>query len=187
MAKRGLAVVAILYAVGVLAALAWRISWGSGAQTQPEATDEQAIEVEQEPQRTTVVVHVAGAVRKPGIYELAHGARVHAAVGKAGGPTVKANLAGINLAAAVQDGQQIVVPRSDPSGVSGTGGSPGPISLSGATPAQLETLDGIGPKLAARIVEWRQANGGFSSVDQLLEVPGIGEGRLAALREKVSP
>jgi competence protein ComEA len=171
----------------LLAALAWRISWGTGAQTQPPASDEQAIHVEQEPARETVVVHVAGAVRKPGIYEVAHGARVNAAVRKAGGPTVKANLAGINLAAAVQDGQQIVVPRNEPGGLSGTTGSTGPISLSAATPEQLETLDGVGPTLAARIVEWRQANGGFSSVDQLLEVPGIGEGRLAALREKVSP
>jgi competence protein ComEA len=145
------------------------------------------VPIEQEASRSQVVVHVAGAVRKPGLYELPYDARVNAAVRKAGGPTPAANLAGINLAAAVQDGQQIVVPRRGPAGGASARGGGGPVSLSAATAEELETLDGVGPTLAARIIEWRQAHGGFSSVEQLLEVPGIGEGRLAALQGRVTP
>jgi competence protein ComEA len=165
------------------------VSWGTGADTQPNpGTADAVVEVREEPPGSVVVVHVAGAVRKPGIYDVPYDARVHLAVRRAGGPTRKANLAGINLAAPVRDGQQIVVPRASPSGAGeGESGSLGPVSLSSATSEQLQTLDGVGPTLAARIIEWRQANGGFSSVDQLMDVPGIGEGRLAALREKVAP
>lgn len=142
-------------------------------------------------------VHVAGAVRRPGLYRVADGTRVAAALERAGGPTQDADLDLVNLAAPVQDGQQIVVPErgaaagADAAAGGQTGGSAGavgvPLSIGTATVEQLEQLDGIGPTLAARIVEQRQAKGGFSSLDQLAEVDGIGEQRLAALKQALSP
>lgn len=151
-------------------------------------------------------VHVAGAVRKEGLYRVPSGARVGAAVKRAGGLESRAELSGVNLAAQVQDGQQIVVPErgaappgqtaavgsgapgSAASSTSTPGATAAPISLASATPEQLDAgVEGIGPTLAARIVEFRDQNGGFQSVDQLREVDGIGEARFAALREAVSP
>ena len=148
--------------------------------------------------RTTgIYVHVAGAVRRPGLYELADGTRVAAALQRAGGPTEDAELTAVNLAAPVRDGQQIVVPERGAAAVAGAGvggpagaaadGTGAPLSLGTATVEQLEQLDGIGPTLAARIVEHRQAKGGLSSLDQLAEVDGIGEQRLAVLKQALSP
>ena len=140
-----------------------------------------------------VYVHVAGAVRRPGLYRLREGARVAAALRMAGGPTRRAALTGTNLAARVQDGQQIVVPLrgAAPAPTAGApaapGGGAGPISLATATQAQLEELDGIGPALASRIIEYRDEQGGFRSVEELGEVDGIGEVRLEALRNAVQP
>jgi len=173
-----------------LAALAWRVSWGGDpGQPGPAASEATPLEITQPRDTGSLVVHVAGAVRRPGVYRVARGARVQAAVKEAGGPGENANVAAVNLAAQLQDGQQVVVPEriSTASPGAAPSGGTGPISLSSATVQQLDELDGVGPTLAARIVEWRQANGGFAAVEQLLEVPGIGEGRLAAIREKVTP
>jgi competence protein ComEA len=145
-----------------------------------------------------LLVQVAGEVERPGVYRVAAGARVNDAVAHAGGLTRRADPAGVNLVARVQDGQQVVVPRrgaaaatsAGATGVAGTSGaapSAGPVSLSSATVAQLDTLDGIGPTLAERIVEYRQSHGGFSSIDQLRQVDGIGEKRFAALKKGVVP
>ena len=141
-----------------------------------------------------VYVHVAGAVRRPGLYRVREGARVATALELAGGPTRKAELTGTNLAARVEDGQQVVVPvRGAVAAAAAAAGSPaaaaptGPLSLANATQAQLEELDGIGPTLAARILEYRDANGGFRSIEELGEVDGIGEVRLEALRQAVQP
>jgi competence protein ComEA len=132
------------------------------------------------------LVHVAGAVRAPGLHEVPQDARVATAIQRAGGPLPRADLSGVNLAARVQDGQQIVVPRRGASGAgaASTGVKP---SLGSATAEQLEELDGIGPGLAERIVEFRRSHGGFRSVDQLADVDGIGEQRLKALREALQP
>ena len=137
-------------------------------------------------------VHVAGAVRRPGLYRVREGARVAVALARAGGPTRRAELTSTNLAARVQDGQQIVVPvrggaPATAPGTAAAGAPAGPLSLASATQAQLEELDGIGPTLAARIIEYRDANGGFRSVEELGEVDGIGEVRLEALRQAVQP
>jgi competence protein ComEA len=147
--------------------------------------------------RRGVYVHVAGAVRRPGIYRVPAGARVSAAVKRARGPTRRAELAAVNLAAPLRDGQQVVMPARGavpPGGVAGAagngGGAPGAgqrLSLSQATPEQLEELDGIGPALAERIVEHRSARGGFGSIDELREVEGIGPKRFEALRGAVDP
>lgn len=140
-----------------------------------------------------VYVHVAGAVRRPGLYRVREGARVAMALELAGGPTRKAELTGTNLAARVEDGQQVVVPVRGAVAAAAAGtGAPaatptGPLSLANATQAQLEELDGIGPTLAARILEYRDANGGFRSIEELGEVDGIGEVRLEALRQALQP
>jgi competence protein ComEA len=145
-------------------------------------------------------VHVAGAVRRPGLLRVPEGARVAAAVYRAGGATRSADLTAVNLAQPLEDGQQVIVPRrgaAPPAGggagstggsTSGASASAGAMpSLSTATAEQLEELDGIGPALAQRIVEYRESHGGFRSIDELGEVDGIGEKRLAALRKAVRP
>jgi competence protein ComEA len=137
-------------------------------------------------------VHVAGAVRRPGLYRIPPDTRVAAAIERAGGPIRRAELAGVNLAAPLQDGQQIVVPlagalASGPGGAAeGALATPKP-SLGAATVEQLDELDGIGPTLAERIVEYRQSHGGFGSIEELGEVEGIGEKRLESLREALQP
>lgn len=179
-----------------LAVLAWRAAGGGagGAQPRPERTTTgtgSVAMVRDEPSR--YLVHVAGAVRRPGVYEIGGDGRVIQAIRLAGGPTRRADLAGVNLAAPVQDGQQIVVPArvtaatGAPAQSAASGRAAGPVSLSSATVEQLDGLDGIGPTLAARIVEWRQSHGGFRTVDDLQEVPGIGDARMEALRDKVTP
>jgi len=152
-----------------------------------------AVRLEPRP-ATVALVHVAGAVRTPGVYRLRDGERVQDAVRRAGGPRAGADLNAINLAAKVADGQQVVVPRRGTAGaaaVSGAGaGEPGgppqaPVSLNTATAEQLDTLDGVGPATASKILEYRRQHGGFRSIDDLGEIPGIGPKRLAALRGKV--
>lgn len=173
-----------------LATLAWRISGRAPGATQPDAARPAVVRA-REP--TELFVHVAGAVRKPGVYRIAGDGRVIQAIRLAGGPTPAADLGLINLAAPLQDGQQVLVPvrvaTVAGAGAAAAGGAPvaGPVSLSSATAEQLDALDGIGPTLAARIVAWRTQHGGFSSVEQLLDVPGIGATRLEALHGKVTP
>jgi competence protein ComEA len=141
---------------------------------------------------TAAVVDVSGAVRHPGVYHLAPGARVEDAVRRAGGARRGADLQAVNLAAKVADGVQIVVPKRGPTGGGGdaspdsTTTDAGPLNLNTATEAQLEGLDGVGPATAQKILSFRQAHGGFSSVTQLDQVPGIGPKKLAALRPKVT-
>jgi competence protein ComEA len=132
-----------------------------------------------------VVVHVAGAVRRPGLYRLAEGKRVADAVARAGGATAPADTAAINLAAPLADGMQVVVPRRLPGGGSPAAG--GRVSLSSATAAELDALPGIGPVTAQKILDYRAQHGGFRSVDDLDAIPGIGPARIEQLREVVSP
>ena len=139
-----------------------------------------------------VVVDVVGAVRRPGLYRLAHGSRIADAVTRAGGATSKADLAQVNLAAPLADGEQVVVPRRGPAGVVGVGVSSGtttaaPVQLSTATLEQLESLPGVGPVMAQKILDYRQAHGAFQSVDELDAVPGIGPKRVDQLRDLVVP
>jgi competence protein ComEA len=139
-----------------------------------------------------VFVHVAGAVRRPGLFRVPAGSRVAAALARAGGPGRKADLTLVNLAARVQDGQQVVVPTAGaapPAGIgtAGAGLTGAKPSLATATVEQLEELDGIGPTLAGRIVEYRDAHGGFRSLGELRDVEGIGEKRFESLREALQP
>ncbi len=137
-----------------------------------------------------VVVDVTGAVARPGVYRLPAGARVTDAVERAGGATGAALLEAINLAARLADGQQVVVPKKGPAGaVAAVGGSveEGPISLGTATVEQLDTIDGIGPVTAEKIVEYRDQQGGLASVDQLDQVSGIGPATMESLRARLQP
>ncbi|KAA9144057.1 ComEA family DNA-binding protein [Microbacterium lushaniae] len=133
-----------------------------------------------------VYVHVAGAVGAPGLYALQPDARAVDAIAAAGGFAPDADRGAVNLARAVQDGEQIVVPVAgampDPAAASPVDPM---VDLNTADAAALEELPGIGPALADRILTWREENGRFASVEDLLAVPGIGEKLLAGLREQV--
>lgn len=134
-----------------------------------------------------VVVHVVGEVTRPGVVRLPAGSRVTDAVDAAGGASAGANLAALNLARVLTDGEQVVVPGPQVAGEPGTGEASGAdeLDLNSADPAALEALPGIGPVLAARIVEWRTEHGRFSSVEELAEVSGIGPALLDGLRDLV--
>ena len=137
-----------------------------------------------------VVVHVAGAVLAPGVHELPPGARVIDAVEASGGLAPDADPGAINLAAVLVDGAQVYVPRvgevvAPPVAGSGGDATSGPIDLNTADVTLLETLPGIGPATAAAIVDHRERHGPFASVEGLLDVRGIGEAKLAALRDLV--
>ncbi len=146
-----------------------------------------------------IVVDVSGAVRRPGVYRFDHGQRVIDAIRRAGGATGGAFAAAINRAALLADGQQVVVPSREATGVtsgpsSGGGsdltGAPGadaPISLGSATQDQLEQIEGIGPVTAQSILEFRDGQGGVSSVDELDQVSGIGPVTMEALRSRLQP
>ena len=135
-------------------------------------------------------MHVVGAVRRPGLVRLREGARVADALDRAGGPTRRADLTAVNLAAPLVDGQQIVVPLrvTGASGSAGAAtGAPARVSLASATLEQLDELPGIGPVTAQKILDWRQTHGPLRSVDDLDAVPGIGPTRVEQLRDLVTP
>ena len=154
----------------------------------------------------TVFVQIAGAVRRPGVYEVAVGSRVFEALLEAGGVSPEGDEQALPLAAPVTDGMRVFVPRKDQDasggGDSGGGGafgggitvpspapgaSSGPVSLNTATAAQLDELPGIGPATAARIIAFREANGPFTTIDELDDVSGIGPATVERLRDLVQP
>jgi competence protein ComEA len=141
--------------------------------------------------RPSVVVDVVGAVARPGLYHLPQGARVADAVARAGGLTRHAERAAVNLAAPIADGEQVLVAaRGSPGGAVGAAGSgtaTAPVSLSSATVEQLDTLPGVGPVTAQKIVAYRQQHGPFTSVEALDAIPGIGPARIADLKGLAVP
>ena len=140
------------------------------------------------PTAATVMVHVVGAVESPGVIELPQNSRIVDALAKAGGAREDAVLSGINLARVLFDGEQIVVPALGDEPVVPSGDAPpGLVSLSRGTSAELETLPRVGPATAARIIAWREANGPFASVDDVLAVSGIGPATLEGFRSLVVP
>ena len=146
------------------------------------------------PTQSMLFVHVAGWVRRPGVYELREGDRVIDAIERAGGPKRGADLGGLNLAALLVDAQQILVPRPVPAAppagtVPPEGETPSGstlVNVNVSTAEELETLPGIGEVLAATIIQYREENGPFTSVDQLVEVSGIGEVTLEEIRDLVT-
>lgn len=204
--------VAALVAVAVIGGVVWyRVGVGSGDAT-PRATtsrtsaapstvgttvgDRAAATTDEADRGERVVVHVAGAVARPGVVELTVGSRVIDAVEAAGGGLSDADLDRLNLAAKIVDGERVLVqrvgepPESAPA-VAGTpaaspGAMAGPVNLNTATVEQLDTLPGIGPTLAAAIIAERDRRGGFRNVNELRDVRGIGEKRFADLRDLVT-
>jgi competence protein ComEA len=130
-------------------------------------------------------VHVLGAVERPGLYVLELDARLVDAVAAAGGTTEDADLAAVNLARVLADGEQILVPTRGTAADAPGAAPPGDdrVDLNSADQAALEALPRIGPALAERIIAWREENGRFQSVDDLLAVPGIGEKLLEGIRD----
>lgn len=141
------------------------------------------------PTAAELVIHVAGAVAHPGLVRVQPGSRVADAVDAAGGPTDEAALTAINLAAPLSDGMQVVVP----SRVIGAGGEmvaapvdDGLVHVNQASVSELDELPGVGPVLAERIAAYRDENGPFESVEDLLDVPGIGESKLDSMRDAIA-
>jgi competence protein ComEA len=185
-----LAVVAGLVAL-VLAGRLLRA--GPTAAAAPIAVPAVAVSTPADPDLGPVTVDVVGAVHRPGVLVLPAGSRARDAVRRAGGALRAADLSQVNLAVRLADGEMVVIPRRGAAaartGALATGGSPqvAIVHVDSATAAELETLDGIGPSLAARIIAWRTQHGGFHTVDDLGQVPGIGPARLEALRGHVAP
>jgi competence protein ComEA len=154
-----------------------------------QAPEPPPIAIERGPEAVTgrVTVHVSGPVADPGLVRLAPGSRVADALAAAGGVTAEADLVSLNLAAPVVDGSQVVVPLLQPGGAANPGGiDDSGIHVNSADVVQLQQLPGVGPVLAQRIADYRDTNGPFVTVEDLLDVPGIGEGKLAALRDAVT-
>nr|WP_239528299.1 ComEA family DNA-binding protein [Microbacterium esteraromaticum] len=179
-------------------AVGWGILRGQGAPVESIAFDDGSSTSFPEGEASGVApadglyVHVLGEVTAPGLYVVDPEARLVDALAAAGGTLESADLQAVNLARPLSDGEQVVVPKigAEPAqGAAGAAGagpdSDGVVNLNTADTAALETLPRIGPALAQRIIDWRDENGGFRSVDDLLAVPGIGEKLLAGVREKV--
>lgn len=178
-----LAAAAVTVAIGMIRSLAAPVAVVSPVVTPTSVSDADT---------GAVYVHVHGAVVSPGLYRLDADARVVDAVAAAGGFSDTADPAGVNLARTVTDGEQLFVPEPGQAPPASAGGGPsgeasagGLVDLNTADAAALETLPRVGPALAERIIAWREENGRFTSVEDLLAVSGIGEKMLEALRERV--
>jgi competence protein ComEA len=189
-ARRRLAVGALLLAIFLFLGARQLVRAGTPAQALPAAPTA-AIRADSGPE---LVVHVVGAVRRPGLYHFPQHSRVADAVTRAGGPTRKADLELVNLAAPLADGTQVIVPlRASATSAGGgqtraAGSAPaGPVHLNNATLEQLDSLPGVGPVTAQKILDYRQKHGSFSSVDDLDAIPGIGPARIQQLRDVVAP
>ncbi len=198
LSRAQLAVYAAIAVVALLLGARWirsgepapteSVAYGSSEEASPDTGSVEFGETGED-----VVVHVAGAVREPGVYRLPEGSRVTDAIERAAGATGDADANAINLAARLADGQQINLPaRSQaPVGVGGSqagaGSASGPISLGTATVEQLDSIEGIGPVTAAAILQFRDERGGVSSVDELDEISGIGPATMEALRARLQP
>ncbi|MCX6495754.1 MAG: ComEA family DNA-binding protein [Rhodoluna sp.] len=163
--------------------------FSSGIWKDNTATIPKGIETTDEPRAISspkIYVHVAGSVKSPGIYQLESGTRVYDAVLAAGGFTAKANQASVNMARALNDGEQLLI--SSQNGVQSFENSmvSSLISLNQASASQLEELPGVGPALAGRMIDWRTANGGFKAKEDLLNVAGIGDKLFASVKDLVT-
>jgi competence protein ComEA len=182
-------------AVAVLLLLLIRHLGGGGGASAPAVTPLRAPTRAKPAAAKLLVIDVAGAVRRPGLYRLRSGSRIDDAIAAAGGATGKAQLDTVNLAAPVADGEQVVVPQRGAVGAAAAGSSApaagsspsAPLDLNSATLEQLENLPGIGPVTAQKILDYRQQHGAFHAVAELQGVPGIGPAHMAQLKGLVIP
>ncbi|MCU1425289.1 MAG: competence protein ComEA [Microbacteriaceae bacterium] len=190
----GAAVVLLLVGLGCAVLFAALAPRGQSAVAQAGAAAEPRASAAAAASGAVIFVHILGAVARPGLYEMREGARGVDAVAAAGGFAAEADQAGLNLARFLSDGEQIVVPviGAVPStGGSGTGTPvggavvPGKVNLNTADAATLETLPRVGPAMAARIIAWRDQNGRFTAVEDLMSVTGIGEKTFEGLKDLV--
>jgi len=192
--RRGIRALAVVAAVvvAVVAIVAWRSRPEAEPVAPVPAVASAAAAVTPSP--AGIVVAVAGRVQRPGLVRLPPGARVADAIEAAGGALPGTELAFVNLARKLIDGELLVIGASPPPGTPGTGPAPaqpgapggGPVNLNTATAAELDSLPGVGPVLAQRIVDYRTRHGGFRSVDELRKVDGVGDARFAQLKELVT-
>ena len=177
----------LIVGLAVLVVSGYLLSHHRGAAQPALASDPAPAAASVAPTAATIVVDVGGRVRHPGLVTLAAGARVADAIAAAGGALHPADIATLDLAAHVTDGQLLLigVPGGGGAGI-GSGPSAGPVDLNTATVDQLDALPGVGPVLAQRIVSWREAHGGFRSVEDLQQVPGIGARKFSDLKALVS-
>ncbi|WP_314432181.1 ComEA family DNA-binding protein, partial [Microbacterium lacticum] len=181
-ARRRLGVGAAIVLVLVVAAVSVLIGVVRSAGA-PDVSGEQVVAATGAAELPPVYVHVFGAVQRPGLYRLDEGARVVDVIAAAGGLTPEADETAVNLARRVADGEQLRLPAigevpppaSGAAGGAGAVASDGRVNLNTADIAALDTLPRVGPAIAERIIQWRETNGAFTSVDDLLAVPGIGE------------
>jgi competence protein ComEA len=194
LSRRRLAAGAVLLAVVLVLALR-HLGSGGGAAA-PVVTPVVPVRPAHAAAPKLLVVDVAGAVRRPGLYRLPQGSRIDNAIAAAGGATAKAQLDTVNLAAPVADGEQVLVPGSGVPAAPGGGAAaaPGgaaspsaPLDLNTATADELDALPGIGPVTAQKIIAYRTAHGPFHAVDELQGVSGIGPAKMAQLKGLVIP
>lgn len=175
----GVALVLVLVGLGIAVFVTAVTPHGSSTVIAPTAVPVEA-------PAAVIYVHILGQVREPGLYALPDGARAVDAVAAAGGFTEAADAGGVNLARFLTDGEQIVVPALGQAPAAAPGMSGGKVDLNTADAATLDTLPGVGPATAAKIIAWREANGGFAAVEDLLDVGGIGEAKFESLRDLVT-
>lgn len=188
------AIVAVLFTITRSQSLAFA-STAVSTEKQPDAAGSENAEQGVLVSGGEVFVHVVGAVKQPGVLELPADSRVIDAIEAAGGAAADADLGAINLARPINDGEQLKVPTvaevaagfaSATGSAAGTPNGSALINLNAASAQELESLPGVGPALAGRIVDWRAANGRFTSVDDLVSVTGIGDKLLESVRSLVT-
>ena len=159
------------------------------ATSQPESTSQTKSKATKQ-SKETILVHVGGAVAKPGVYECKVGSRLYKVIEKAAGPTSQANLNGVNLAKSVRDGEQIIIPvqksSESQSSAPSTATSSGQININTAGQEKLQQLSGIGPALADRIIKYRKEHNSFQSKGELVKVSGIGSKTMAKLKDQIT-
>lgn len=185
MAPRGTNLAVTSIGLGVLIVVGAAAWFGLGSSSPPLSPIATPQSIETSPPDTGITVHVSGSVAHPGLVAVPDDARVADVVLAAGGASSDADLGRVNLAASVRDGEHVVIPSFTAGASGGSGEMNAPFDLNGASVQQLEELPGVGPVLAQRIAAYRDDHGPFETVEDLLDVPGIGESKLAAIRDFV--